>query len=110
MNYNHSWYLLVILFKFILTRGEEKVRLFNTFFVSVFNSKTNCSWGIQPPELEDRDREQNKALVMQGEMVIDFLYHLNTHKSMGPDRIHPRGLKELAEVLTKPLSTIYRPV
>ncbi|KAK4811018.1 hypothetical protein QYF61_015722 [Mycteria americana] len=32
----------------------------------------------------------------------------NTHKSMGPDEIHPRVLKELAEVLTKPLSIIYQ--
>ncbi|KFV58580.1 hypothetical protein N328_12128, partial [Gavia stellata] len=42
---------------------------------------------------------------IQGEMVSNLLHHLETHKSMGPDGIHPR---ELAEVLTKPLSTIYQ--
>ncbi|KAK4818984.1 hypothetical protein QYF61_022651 [Mycteria americana] len=41
-------------------------------------------------------------------MVNDLLHHLDTHKSMGPDEIHPRVLKELAEELTKPLSIIYQ--
>ncbi|KAK4832422.1 hypothetical protein QYF61_023101 [Mycteria americana] len=41
-------------------------------------------------------------------MVSDLLHHLDTHNSMGPDEIHPRVLKELAEVLTKPLSIIYQ--
>ncbi|KAK4815920.1 hypothetical protein QYF61_010177 [Mycteria americana] len=41
-------------------------------------------------------------------MVSDLLHHLDTHKSMGPDEIHPRVLKELAEELTKPLSIIYQ--
>ncbi|KAK4816186.1 hypothetical protein QYF61_012476 [Mycteria americana] len=41
-------------------------------------------------------------------MVSDLLHHLDTHKSMGPDEIHPRVLKELADVLTKPLSVIYQ--
>ncbi|KFQ88792.1 hypothetical protein N337_06544, partial [Phoenicopterus ruber ruber] len=64
--------------------------------------------GTQPPEQEDRDGKQNVDPEVQGEMVSDLLRHLDTHKSMGPDGIHPRVLKELAEVLTKPLSIIYQ--
>ncbi|GAB0181952.1 mitochondrial enolase superfamily member 1 [Grus japonensis] len=41
-------------------------------------------------------------------MFSDLLCHLDTHKSMGPDGIHPRVLRELVEVLTKPLSIIYQ--
>ncbi|KAK4826044.1 hypothetical protein QYF61_003943 [Mycteria americana] len=65
-------------------------------------------WVPSPLELEDRDGDQNGAPIIQGEMVSDLLHHLDTHKSMGPDEIHPRVLKELAEVLTKPLSIIYQ--
>ncbi|KFV90657.1 hypothetical protein N327_04648, partial [Fulmarus glacialis] len=46
--------------------------------------------------------------IIQGEMVSDLLHHLDTHKSMGPDGIHPRVLRELVEVLTKPLSILHQ--
>ncbi|GAB0183026.1 hypothetical protein GRJ2_000767900 [Grus japonensis] len=41
-------------------------------------------------------------------MVSDLLHHLDTHKSMGLDGIYPRVLKELVEVLIKPLSIMYQ--
>ncbi|KAK4818945.1 hypothetical protein QYF61_022210 [Mycteria americana] len=89
-------------------KDEEKAEVINAFFPSVFNSRANCSLGTKPPELEDRDGDQNGGPIIQKEMVSDLLHHLDTHKSMGPDEIHLRVLKELAEVLTKPLSTIYQ--
>ncbi|KAK4823769.1 LOW QUALITY PROTEIN: hypothetical protein QYF61_006224 [Mycteria americana] len=89
-----------------VTKAEEKAEVLNACFASVFISRADCSLGTQPLELEDRDGDQTGAPIMQGEMVSDLLHHLDTHKSMGPDEIHPRVLKELAEELTKPLSII----
>lgn len=39
-------------------------------------------------------------------MISNLLHHLNTHKSVGLDGIHPRVLKDLVEVLAKPLLLI----
>ena len=40
--------------------------------------------------------------------VNNLLCHLDTYKSMAPDGIHPRVLRELTEELAKPLSIIYQ--
>ena len=58
--------------------------------------------------LEDREGERNKPPIIQEEALNDLLRHLDTYKSMGPDEIHPRVLRQLAEELDKPLPIIYQ--
>ena len=40
--------------------------------------------------------------------VRDLLVQLDCHKSMGPDGIHPRVPRELAQVIAEPLAIIYQ--
>ncbi|KFP57230.1 hypothetical protein N322_11630, partial [Cariama cristata] len=56
----------------------------------------------------DRGGEQNNPPIIQEEAVSDLILHLDTNNSMGPDGIHSRILKELADVLAKLLCIIYQ--
>ncbi|KAJ7399563.1 hypothetical protein BTVI_113953 [Pitangus sulphuratus] len=65
--------------------------------------KTSYPQGNWPPELVDRDWEQSKCPGIQEEVVTDLLCHLDTLRSMRPNEIYLRVLKELVEELSKPL-------
>ena len=41
------------------------------------------------------------------ELVYELLHELDPHKSMGTDNIHPRVLREMADIIARPLSIIF---
>jgi len=91
-----------------VTKDQDKAEVLNAFFASVFNSKTCNSPGTQPPVLVDTDGERNMPCMIHDEMVLDLLRKLDAHKSVGPDGLHPGALRELVDVVAKPLSIILR--
>ena len=63
----------------------------------------------QIPEFEERNYDS--ALIdieINEEQISKIVNDLKPNKSQGPDRIHPRILKETSQCITSPLEKIFR--
>uniref|UniRef100_A0A670HWE4 Reverse transcriptase domain-containing protein n=1 Tax=Podarcis muralis TaxID=64176 RepID=A0A670HWE4_PODMU len=86
------------------TGDTERAELLNAFFASVFSDKEN---NAQPEEFGANDLAEETQPRITKEIVQEYLASLDVFKSPGPDELHPRVLKELADVISEPLAVIF---
>ena len=82
--------------------NSEKANILQSQFCSVFTDEPKDSI----PKFPSRTEISAPFPIITNDMVKDKLNQINPNKSCGPDDIHPRLLREVAEYISEPISLL----
>ena len=85
-------------------KDEEKANILLKQFSSVFTHEKPG----EIPRIQNRTSKKIAELEISTEMVLNALLGINVYKSCGPDKLHPRLLKELAELIAFPVAELFK--
>ena len=83
---------------------KEKSEILQKQYLSVFKQESN----EEIPIIPQKTNKIIENIIIEEDKVKHLLQKLDVNKSLGPDKIHPRILAELAEFLAGPVTLIFR--
>ena len=90
----------------LVTKDGEMATVLNLFFSSVFTSESG-GFSNQNCSVYPHDKTQEAPPWLTEDRIKIRLEKLNINKSPGPDGLHPRVLRELSQVIARPLFLIF---
>ena len=91
----------------LVSTDKEKAEVLNNNFALVFIGNLSPRPPPAPDGLQDGDQRGKAPPTVTEDQVPDHLRNLNIQISMRPDKMHPRVLRELADVIAMSLFMIF---